>query len=138
MAEKYCLEHGLLTIEKAQEVVDRGAKKVLNGKKIGGKWVFVYFWLLKISYYYKHDIFCSFGCELFGKVSGAVGVISHLNGEIICDALQGNHGKECAKVPWLGYLMHIQGILRELRELIENRHIFDVGDDHSIPRRAHE
>jgi hypothetical protein len=27
MAEKYCLEHGLLTEEKAQEVLDRGQKK---------------------------------------------------------------------------------------------------------------
>ena len=27
MAEKYCLEHGLLSEEKAQEVLDRGQKK---------------------------------------------------------------------------------------------------------------
>ena len=27
MAEKYCLEHGLLSEEKAQEVLDRGLKK---------------------------------------------------------------------------------------------------------------
>ena len=27
MAEKYCLEHGLLTEEKAQEIVDRSQKK---------------------------------------------------------------------------------------------------------------
>jgi len=28
MAEKYCLEHGLLTVEKAQEIWDRINKKV--------------------------------------------------------------------------------------------------------------
>jgi len=33
MAEKYCLEHGLLTNEKAQEIVDRNNKKGGNNKK---------------------------------------------------------------------------------------------------------
>jgi hypothetical protein len=33
MAEVYCLEHGLLTIEKAQEVYDKINKKITIGKK---------------------------------------------------------------------------------------------------------